>query len=78
MSDRNLDDLESKARDAAKAAIAECLADGMDILVTCTYRTGAEQNALYAQGLAAGYVYQQIGQRAANCWSPHCHHGVHR
>ena len=50
MSDRNLDDLEPKARDAAKAAIVECLADGMDILVTCTYRTGAEQNALYAQG----------------------------
>ncbi len=53
MSDRNLDHLDPKAAAAAKAALAECKAEGMDVLVTCTHRTGEEQNQLYAQGRTA-------------------------
>jgi peptidoglycan L-alanyl-D-glutamate endopeptidase CwlK len=34
----------------AAAHIAACKAQGIDLLVTSTYRSTAEQNALYAQG----------------------------
>lgn len=50
MSDRNLDHLHPKVAAAAKAAIAECTAQGMAVLVTCTHRTAEEQDELYAQG----------------------------
>lgn len=53
MASRSLDDLQPKVRDAAKAAVAECKASGLDLLITCTYRDGAEQNRLYAQGRTA-------------------------
>lgn len=47
---RDLNDLLPVVRDAATAVLAECKAKGLDVLVTCTYRTPAEQDALYAQG----------------------------
>jgi len=50
MADRSLDSLDPKVGAAAKAAIAECKAKELDLLVTNTYRSGAEQEALYAQG----------------------------
>ena len=50
MSDRDLDHLEHKVAVAAKAALADCEAQGMRVLVTCTARTAAEQADLYAQG----------------------------
>lgn len=50
MSDRNIDDLDPMVAVAAKAALAECAAAGWPVIVTCTYRTDAEQTALYAQG----------------------------
>ena len=50
MADRNLDHLHPKVAAAAKAAISECNALGLKLLVTCTHRTGAEQAALFAQG----------------------------
>ena len=53
MADRSLSDLLPKVGSAARAAMAECEAAGMPILVTCTYRTGAEQAMLYAQGRTA-------------------------
>lgn len=34
----------------ASEALKNCRADGIDVLVTCTFRTHAEQEALYAQG----------------------------
>lgn len=34
----------------ASAALAECKAAELSVLVTCTFRSGAEQDALYAQG----------------------------
>jgi peptidoglycan L-alanyl-D-glutamate endopeptidase CwlK len=53
MSDRNLSDLVPSVQTAAEAALAECAAKGLDVLVTCTYRSPADQNALYAQGRTA-------------------------
>ena len=50
MADRNIDDLLPTVAVAAHAALAECEAKGLHVLVTCTYRSGAEQDALYAQG----------------------------
>lgn len=50
MSDRNLDHLHPKVAAAAKAALSDCEAQGMKVLVTCTLRSRAEQTALYAQG----------------------------
>lgn len=50
---RDLSDLQLPVQVAAKAAIAECEAAGMHLLITCTYRTYAEQTQLYAQGRTA-------------------------
>ena len=47
---RRIEELHPKVAAAATAAKAECEAAGMPILITCTYRDGAEQEALYAQG----------------------------
>lgn len=47
---RSLTELQPPVRRAAEAALAECKAAGLNVLVTCTMRTGAEQDALYAQG----------------------------
>jgi len=45
-----LDDLTPDTRDKAKALIAGCLLEGIDIVVTSTYRDFESQAALYAQG----------------------------
>lgn len=34
----------------AEKALAECEAQGLDVLVTCTWRSDEEQESLYAQG----------------------------
>lgn len=50
MADRRLESLAPKVEAAARTAIRECEALGLHPLVTCTYRSGEEQNELYAQG----------------------------
>lgn len=47
---RKLNELDPKVEKAALAAIEECKAKGLSVLISCTYRSGEEQNALYAQG----------------------------
>jgi peptidoglycan L-alanyl-D-glutamate endopeptidase CwlK len=47
---RNIDDLQPKVAALCHKFIAECSKQGIDVLVTCTLRTDAEQAALYAQG----------------------------
>lgn len=47
---RKLEELDPKVQAAAQAAKDECKALGLDFVVTCTYRSGEEQSALYAQG----------------------------
>lgn len=50
MASRKISDLQPMVATAAEKALAECEAAGIDVLVTCTYRDGAEQDRLYAQG----------------------------
>lgn len=50
---RALSELLPSVQVAAAEAIADCKKHGIDTLVTCTYRTGEEQAALYAKGRTA-------------------------
>lgn len=50
---RRLEDLHPTVRAKCLAHIAACRAAGIDLLVTSTLRTKAEQAALYAQGRTA-------------------------
>ena len=50
MPSRDLYDLHPAVRAKATAHLMACEAHGIDLLVTCTYRSIAEQDALYAQG----------------------------
>lgn len=47
---RNVDDLHPKVRELCVRFIAECMADGIEIIITSTYRDNESQAALYAQG----------------------------
>jgi peptidoglycan LD-endopeptidase CwlK len=47
---RSLDDLFPPARRRVDAFLASCKENGIDLLVTSTYRDIESQNALYAQG----------------------------
>ena len=50
MSSRSLSDLHPAVMAKCTAHIAECKNAGIDLLITCTYRSPEEQDALYAQG----------------------------
>jgi len=50
ISSRSLDDLIPGAKARATAFISACHAEGIDLLVTSTYRDKEAQDALYAQG----------------------------
>jgi peptidoglycan L-alanyl-D-glutamate endopeptidase CwlK len=50
MPSKSLNDLCPKARNKARAFLAYCTRQGIAVVVTCTYRSIAEQNALYLQG----------------------------
>lgn len=50
---RSLDELHPTVRERVEAFLDECEAQGIDILVTSTYRDHESQNALYAQGRTA-------------------------
>ncbi|CVF20162.1 MULTISPECIES: M15 family metallopeptidase [Pseudomonadota] len=50
---RSLDDLLPPVRSRAQAFLAACKQEGIDILVTSTYRDLESQAALYAQGRTA-------------------------
>jgi len=47
---RNLDDLHPKVAAMAQELINRCQTEGIDLLVTSTYRDAEAQEALYAQG----------------------------
>ena len=47
---RNLSDLHPIVQAKVKAFVAACKKEGIDVLITSTYRDGESQNALYAQG----------------------------
>lgn len=50
---RNLNDLAPIVKAKAEAFIAACAAQGVDVLITSTYRDAESQDALYAQGRTA-------------------------
>jgi peptidoglycan L-alanyl-D-glutamate endopeptidase CwlK len=50
MASRNPQDLHPELRPLFSEWAARCEAAGLDVLVTCTYRSNAEQDALYEQG----------------------------
>lgn len=50
MASRSLDDLVPAAREAALRVLECARRGGLDVLVTCTYRSPEEQDALYARG----------------------------
>ena len=50
ISSRKLDDLHPTVKAMAEACLSSCKQQGIDILITCTYRDSEEQNRLYAIG----------------------------
>lgn len=53
MSSRDLNDLRDDVKEKATKFINICNGLGIDILVTCTYRSNKEQSDLYARGRTA-------------------------
>ena len=53
MASRKLSDLHPDLRPLAQQFLDLAAAQGIDVLVTCTYRSDAEQAMLYAQGRTA-------------------------
>ncbi len=47
---RSLDDLHPIVKEKCKAFIAICLLNGIEVVITSTYRDNESQNDLYAQG----------------------------
>jgi peptidoglycan L-alanyl-D-glutamate endopeptidase CwlK len=47
---RNIDDLLPVVKEKVKKFVALCKGDGIELLITSTYRDNESQNALYAQG----------------------------
>lgn len=69
MSSRDLNTLRPEVRPMVDAFLDACANEGYDILVTCTFRSFAEQNALYAEGRTEpGHIVTnaQAGQSAHN------------
>lgn len=50
MASRKLTDLSLEMRPLAEAFIAQCQAEGLDVVIICTYRDNIEQEAAYACG----------------------------
>lgn len=50
MSSRKLTDLRKDLQELAIKHVEECAKQGVDLLIYCTYRSGQEQDMLYAQG----------------------------
>lgn len=50
MASRKIEDLHPELQPKARAFLAKALMQGIDVLVTCTWRSNAEQDELYAQG----------------------------
>jgi peptidoglycan L-alanyl-D-glutamate endopeptidase CwlK len=53
ISSRDLKDLHPKVKKMAEAFIAKCKAQGIDVLITSTFRDNESQTALYNQGRTA-------------------------
>jgi peptidoglycan L-alanyl-D-glutamate endopeptidase CwlK len=47
---RKLEDLRPEFREKVEAWLADCHSVNLDVLITCTLRTGSEQDSLFASG----------------------------
>lgn len=52
MASRRIEDLHPDLQPLCREFLTRCEAAGVEPLITCTYRSGAEQDQLYAQGRA--------------------------
>lgn len=50
MASRKIEDMHPALQPLVRQFLQECDKAGLDVLITCTYRSGAEQDQLYAQG----------------------------
>lgn len=50
MASRKIEDLHPKLQPLAQRFVENCRAAGVEVLITCTFRSNAEQAQLYAQG----------------------------
>lgn len=50
MASRRIEDLHPDLQPLCNAFLRQCQDAGVDALITCTYRSGQEQDQLYAQG----------------------------
>lgn len=53
MASRSISDLDARIQGGANAVLDAWKEKGFDVLVTCTYRSNEEQDALYAKGRTA-------------------------
>lgn len=53
MPSRNIEDLHPDLQPLCREFLRRCAAAGLDILITCTWRSSDEQDRLYAQGRTA-------------------------
>lgn len=53
MPSRNIKDLHPDLQPLCREFLRRCQSANLDILITCTWRSGAEQDRLYAQGRTA-------------------------
>jgi peptidoglycan L-alanyl-D-glutamate endopeptidase CwlK len=69
MASRRIEDLHPALQPLAREFLSRCSARQVDVLIVCTYRDGAEQDALYAQGRTkpgARVTNAKAGQSAHN------------
>jgi peptidoglycan L-alanyl-D-glutamate endopeptidase CwlK len=50
MASRRLEDLSKTMQPLCRAFLDKCRADGMDVIIICTYRSSEEQNREYSKG----------------------------
>lgn len=67
---RKIEDLNPKVKVLAERFIASCDKQGIDVLITSTYRDAESQNALYAQGrtLPGSKVTNAKGGQSFHNW----------
>ncbi len=68
MASRNLSDLHPDLQPLANMFLRKCKGYGLNIIVTCTYRSNEEQDVLYAQGR------KNPGNIVTNAWGGKSEH----
>jgi peptidoglycan L-alanyl-D-glutamate endopeptidase CwlK len=77
MCSRKLEDLDPKVATMARLFLTKCAAEGIDILVTCTYRSFEEQDALYARGRTMLWEHGVRVKKVTNAKAGQSFHNYH-